>query len=78
VIQASGNRTFLTVWDLLHWDVRARVALRRIARPDGGGLGPLVSLHRALSTCVSAGDVSGAVEALQTLFRSVLEAIGTG
>ena len=47
LIEASGNQTFLTVWDFLHWDVRGRVALRRLARADGRGLRPF------LATCIA-------------------------
>jgi DNA-binding GntR family transcriptional regulator len=77
LIAASGNQTFLTVWDFLHWDVRGRVALRRIARPDGRGLRPLANLHRALSARVRAGDEKGAAEAVRAIFRRVIDALGT-
>ena len=28
LVQSSGNRTFLSVWDSLLWDIRGRIALR--------------------------------------------------
>jgi DNA-binding GntR family transcriptional regulator len=73
LIEASGNRTFLTVWDSLHWDVRGRIALRRIAL-HGAGLTPLVDLHGALLAWLRAADVSGAVRAVGAIF----DVIGAG
>ena len=31
LVESSGNRTFLSVWDSLLWDIRGRIALRRLA-----------------------------------------------
>jgi len=76
LIEASGNRTFLTVWDSLHWDVRGRIALRRIAQQSrGDGLRPLVELHRALCARLRAGDSRGAAEKVRAIFRRITSAL---
>lgn len=75
LIQTSGNRTFLAVWDLLHWNVRGRVVLRRIARADGQGLKPFLDLHRALSARIRAGDVAGATEKIRAILQRVTDAL---
>jgi len=77
IVQASGNRTFLTVWDFMHWNVRGRVVLRRIASREGRGLKPLVDLHRALSARIRAGDVPGATDKVRAIFRRIAEALDT-
>jgi DNA-binding GntR family transcriptional regulator len=73
LIEASGNQTFLVVWDFLHWNVRGRVVLRRIAHADGGGLKPFLELHRALNGRVRAGDVRGATEKVRAILRRVTD-----
>lgn len=76
LIEASGNRTFLAVWDSLHWDVRGRVALRSIAQQSGStGLKPLIELHRALCARLGAGDVHGATEKVRAIFLRITEAL---
>jgi DNA-binding GntR family transcriptional regulator len=75
LIEASGNQTFLAVWDFLHWNVRGRVVLRRIVRADGQGLKPFLDLHRALSTRIRAGDVSGATEKVRAILQRVTDAL---
>ncbi len=76
LIEASGNRTFLAVWDSLHWDVRGRIALRRIAQPTrGDALKPLIELHRALSARLRAGDTPGAVEKVRAIFARITAAL---
>jgi DNA-binding GntR family transcriptional regulator len=72
LIEASGNRAFLAVWDSLHWDVRGRVALRQLAR-KGSGLKPLVELHKALCAKLRAQDISGAAEKVRTIFQRISE-----
>jgi DNA-binding GntR family transcriptional regulator len=47
LVESSGNRTFLSVWDSLLWDIRGRIALRRLA-DQGKSLKPFVSLHKVL------------------------------
>jgi DNA-binding GntR family transcriptional regulator len=75
LIEASGNQTFLTVWDLLHWNVRGRVVMRRIARADGQGLKPFLDLHRGLTARIKAGDVSGAAEKVRAILQRVTDAL---
>ncbi len=75
LIEVSGNRTFLTIWDLLHWNVRGRVVLRQIARADGQGLKPFIDLHRGLSARIKAGDVAGAAEKVRVILQRVTDAL---
>jgi DNA-binding GntR family transcriptional regulator len=70
LVQGSGNRTFLRLWDSLHWEVRGRIALRRIAA-QRHGLKPLLSVHRALLARLRARDVAGATRKLRELFATV-------
>lgn len=77
LVEASGNHTFLMVWDLMHWNVRGRIALRRIASRDGRGLKPMVDLHRAMSARIRAGDVPGAADKLRAIFQRITDAIDT-
>lgn len=75
LIEASGNQTFLVVWDFLHWNVRGRVVMRRIAHPDGGGLKPFLELHRALNGRIRAGDVRGATDKVRAILRRVTDVL---
>jgi DNA-binding GntR family transcriptional regulator len=75
LIEASGNQTFLVVWDFLHWNVRGRVVLRRIAHADGGGLRPFLELHRALNGRIRAGDVRGATDKVGAILRRVTDVL---
>ena len=76
LIQASGNRTFLAVWDSLHWDVRGRIALRRIAQSTrGDAFKPLIELHRALCARLRAGDARGATEKVRAIFARITAAL---
>jgi DNA-binding GntR family transcriptional regulator len=75
LIEASGNQTFLAVWDFQHWNVRGRVVLRRIAHPDGQGLKPFLDLHRALTARIRAGDVAGAIEKVRAILQRVTDAL---
>lgn len=78
LIEASRNRTFLTVWDSLHWHVRGRIALRRIARRGrGGGLTSLIAMHRALCARLRAGDARGAADRVRAIFRRITAALET-
>jgi DNA-binding GntR family transcriptional regulator len=70
LVAASGNRTFLSVWDSLHWDVRGRIALRNIAE-RGRGLKPLIGLHRKLLAALRAQDCEEAMQALRAVFAYV-------
>ena len=77
LIEASGNQTFLVVWDFLHWNVRGRVVLRRIAHADGAGLRPFLELHRALNGRIRAGDVRGATDKVRAILRRVTDVLPT-
>jgi DNA-binding GntR family transcriptional regulator len=70
LIEASGNRVFVTVWDSLHFDVRGRIALRCIAE-KGGGLAPLIELHEALIEKIRGQEVPTAAEIVRKIFARV-------
>jgi len=73
LVESSGNRTFLGVWDSLLWDIRGRIALRRLAEM-GKSLRPLVSMHKALLGRLRAQDVEGAKERVQAVLSRVCAA----
>ena len=73
LVESSGNRTFLGVWDSLLWDIRGRIALRRLAE-KGKSLKTYVSMHRALLGRLRAQDVDGAKERVQTILSRVCAA----
>jgi DNA-binding GntR family transcriptional regulator len=73
LVESSGNRTFLGVWDSLLWDIRGRIALRRLA-DQGKSLKVLVSMHRALLGRLRAQDVEGATERVKALLERVCSA----
>jgi len=73
LVESSGNRTFLGVWDSLLWDIRGRIALRRLA-DQGKSLKPFVSMHRALLGRLRAQDVPGAAERVQAVLARVCSA----
>ncbi len=74
LIEASGNRAFLAVWDSLHWDVRGRVALRQLVQ-KGSGLKPLVELHKSLCAHLRAQDTAGATEKVRAIFDRIADAL---
>jgi len=73
LIEASGNRVFVTVWDSLHFEVRGRIVLRRMTA-KGNNLMPQVKLHRTLLDRIGARDVPGAQEIMRRIFDRVFEA----
>jgi DNA-binding GntR family transcriptional regulator len=73
LVESSGNRTFLGVWDSLLWDIRGRIALRRLA-DQGKSLKPFVSMHKALLVRLRAQDVPGATERVQAVLARVCSA----
>ena len=75
LVEASGYRSFLTVWDFMYWNVRGRIVLRRIAAHEGRGLKPLLDLHRALNARIRAGDVAGAADKVRAIFRRIADAL---
>lgn len=73
LIEASGNRVFVTVWDSLHFDVRGRIALRRLV-DRGPGLEPLIEMHRMLIEKIRVLDVPSAAELVRAIFAHVVRA----
>jgi DNA-binding GntR family transcriptional regulator len=71
--EASGNRVFVTVWDSLHFDIRGRIVLRRMAA-RGNSLAPQVKMHRDLLDRIRAKDVPGAQETMRKIFARVTDA----
>jgi DNA-binding GntR family transcriptional regulator len=70
LVESSGNRTFLSVWDSLLWDIRGRIALRRWAE-TGKSLRSLVTMHKAILGRLRAQDVEGATERVRALLHRV-------
>jgi DNA-binding GntR family transcriptional regulator len=70
LVQGSGNRTFLSIWDSLLWDIRGRIALRRLAE-RGRGLGTLAGAHRELLNRLRAQDAEGAAEHVAAILHRV-------
>jgi DNA-binding GntR family transcriptional regulator len=70
MIEASGNRVFVTVWDSLHFEVRGRIALRRIAE-KGQGLSPFIELHQTLIDQARAQDIAAAATTVRAIFARV-------
>jgi DNA-binding GntR family transcriptional regulator len=77
LIESSGNRTFLSVWDSLLWDVRGRIALRRFA-DTGRSLRPLFALHRSLLERLRAQDPAGAAKRVRAMLERVSAAFASG
>jgi DNA-binding GntR family transcriptional regulator len=77
LVEMGGNGTFLKLWDSLHWGVRGRIALRRLAAV-GTGLAPVVAMHVRLMHALRAGDARRAVEDLTSILESVAEVFGAG
>jgi DNA-binding GntR family transcriptional regulator len=73
LVESSGNRTFLGVWDSLLWDIRGRIALRRLA-DQGKSLKVLVNMHRTLLVRLRAQDVQGATDRVKALLERVCAA----
>jgi DNA-binding GntR family transcriptional regulator len=72
LVEGSCNRTFLGVWDSLLWDVRGRIALRRLTE-RGHSLSSLAAAHRELLNRFNAQDTEGAAE----LVRAILERVAS-
>jgi DNA-binding GntR family transcriptional regulator len=73
LVESSRNRTFLSVWDSLLWDIRGRIALRRLAEM-GNSLRSLVTMHRTLLGRLRAQDVTGATERVRAILVRVSSA----
>jgi len=73
LIEGSGNRTFLAVWDSLLWDIRGRIALRRLT-DMGKSLRPFLNMHKALLARLRDQDVAGATDRVRALLTRVAAA----
>jgi DNA-binding GntR family transcriptional regulator len=73
LVEGSGNRTFLSVWDSLLWDVRGRIALRRLTE-QGHSLRTLVNTHLELLNRLRSQDVAGAAELVGAILERVASA----
>jgi DNA-binding GntR family transcriptional regulator len=76
LVTVGGNGIFLKLWDSFHWDVRGRIALRRLAAV-GAGLAPVVAMHAHLMQTLCAGDTRRAIEELTTILQSVSDVFTT-
>jgi DNA-binding GntR family transcriptional regulator len=70
LIVASNNRTFVAVWDSLHWDVRGRIVVERIAK-KGEDFQPLIALHTTLLEKIRAGAMAEATSLVRAIFERV-------
>jgi DNA-binding GntR family transcriptional regulator len=76
LVEMGGNRTFLKLWDSLHWDVRGRIALRRLAAM-GTGLAPVVAMHVRVMQALRDADPRRAIEHLTSILQSVAAVFAT-
>lgn len=74
LVQASGNRVFLSTWDSFNWEVRSRIVLRRLL-VGGRDLRPFFNCYARLIRRLGEGDGRDAGEALREVFNLVHEAI---
>ena len=73
IMEGSGNRAFLNVWDSLLWDVRGRVVLQRFVE-TGRSFAPLLQMHQILLARLAAQDPAGASAALRAILDRVCSA----
>jgi DNA-binding GntR family transcriptional regulator len=73
IVEGSHNRTFLNVWDSLLWDIRGRIALRRLTQ-KGHRLESLAGMHRELLTRLREQDTEGAAQQVHTILKRVTSA----
>jgi DNA-binding GntR family transcriptional regulator len=73
LVEGSGNRTFLSVWDSLLWDIRGRIALRRLT-DQGHSLRSLANAHGELMNCFRVQDTEGAAERVGAILERVASA----
>jgi DNA-binding GntR family transcriptional regulator len=70
LVESCGNRTFLRLWDSLLWDIRGRIALRRLIE-TGRSLKPVIALHRALVARLRAQDIAGSTARVSEILERV-------
>jgi DNA-binding GntR family transcriptional regulator len=73
LVEGSRNRTFLSVWDSLLWDVRGRIALRRLT-DQGHSLRSLADSHGELTNSFRAQDAEGAARLVGLMLERVASA----
>ena len=73
IVDASGNRVFTTVWDSLHFDIRGRIALRRMME-RGDRFGAMLDMHAELLERVRSREVIEAQRLLRGIFEAVARA----
>jgi len=73
IMEGSGNRAFLGIWDSLLWDVRGRIVLHRFVE-TGRRVAPLLLLHERLLARLSAQDPAGAAGELRAILDQVCSA----
>lgn len=70
LVEASGNRMFLRTWESFHWDVRARIVLRRLVQTEGS-FAPLLKLHEELLERLGAHQGTAAAAAVRAIFENL-------
>jgi DNA-binding GntR family transcriptional regulator len=70
LVEGSNNRTFLSVWDSLLWDIRGRIALRRMAE-RGRGLGSMAGMHGQLLRHLQAQETDAAAAKVAAILENV-------
>lgn len=68
LIVLSGNRLYLRAWEHMAWDVRARIAVKRI-----GLIGSFIKQRRALIRALREGDGEQAAAQLHQIFEALLQ-----
>jgi DNA-binding GntR family transcriptional regulator len=71
LIEASGNRMFLRTWESFHWDVRARIVLRRLLQTDGS-FTPLLKLHEELIDQLRGNHAAAAAATVRDIFLNLV------
>ena len=77
LVEGSNNRTFLNVWDSLLWDIRGRIALRRMVA-GGRSLAPMVDLHRQLVQLLREQNGEAAAEKVACILERVSASFAPG
>jgi DNA-binding GntR family transcriptional regulator len=70
LVEASGNRMFLRTWESFHWDVRARIVLRRLLQTDGS-FAPLLKLHAELLEQLQGNHAAAAATTVRGIFMNL-------
>jgi DNA-binding GntR family transcriptional regulator len=76
LVELGGNGTFLKLWDSLHWDVRGRIALRRLAAA-GTDMASVVTMHARVMQALRDGNARAAVADLTSILQYVASVFAT-